>query len=312
MNSPPLPGPKPKALPSYLVNGNSPLHGSQRARERENLTSSIKSTYGRKTAVNLADASNDRRGEHPSLGEPARDAADDLPPASSPVTVSRPASPYTLNPPIDFDGLSWPSIGTRARLEQTPEEARERIDKLAGAVRTIFECIGEDPDREGLLQTPERYAQALLYFTKGYEENVRDLVNGAVFHEDHDELVIVKDIEVFSLCEHHMVPFIGKMHIGYIPNRRVIGLSKLARLAEMFSRRLQVQERLTKQVALAIAEVLKPQGVAVVMESTHLCMVMRGAQKTASSTTTSCMLGAMRSSAKTREEFLSLLNRNNK
>jgi GTP cyclohydrolase I len=309
MNSPPLPGPKPKALPSYLVNGASPLHGSQRARERENLSSSIRSTYGRKTVVDLSDATNDRRDAHVSLSEPAQDGRDELPPASPPVTVSRPASPYTLNPPIDFDGLSWPSIGTRERLEQTPEEAQARIDKLAGAVRTIFECIGEDPDREGLKQTPERYAKALMYFTKGYEENVRDLVNGAVFHEDHDELVIVKDIEVFSLCEHHMVPFIGKMHIGYIPNRRVIGLSKLARLAEMFSRRLQVQERLTKQVALAIAEVLKPQGVAVVMESSHLCMVMRGAQKTASSTTTSCMLGAMRSSAKTREEFLSLLNR---
>jgi GTP cyclohydrolase I len=301
MDSPPLPGPKPKALPSYLVNGKSPLHGSQRARERENLTSSIKSTYGRKVALDL---DSDRRDEHVSRDEPA--------PASSPVTLTRPASPYTLNPPIDFDGLSWPSIGTRARLEQTPEEAQARIEKLAGAVRTIFECIGEDPDREGLLQTPERYAKALLYFTKGYEENVRDLVNGAVFQEDHDELVIVKDIEVFSLCEHHMVPFIGKMHIGYIPNRRVIGLSKLARLAEMFSRRLQVQERLTKQVALAIAEVLKPQGVAVVMESSHLCMIMRGAQKTTASTTTSCMLGAMRSSAKTREEFLSLLNRSSK
>jgi GTP cyclohydrolase I len=301
MDSPPLPGRKPKALPSYLVNGKSPLHGSQRARERENLTSSIKSTYGRKVALDL---DSDRKDEHVSRDEPA--------PASSPVTLTRPASPYTLNPPIDFDGLSWPSIGTRARLEQTPEEAQARIEKLAGAVRTIFECIGEDPDREGLLQTPERYAKALLYFTKGYEENVRDLVNGAVFQEDHDELVIVKDIEVFSLCEHHMVPFIGKMHIGYIPNRRVIGLSKLARLAEMFSRRLQVQERLTKQVALAIAEVLKPQGVAVVMESSHLCMIMRGAQKTTASTTTSCMLGAMRSSAKTREEFLSLLNRSSK
>jgi GTP cyclohydrolase I len=201
------------------------------------------------------------------------------------------------------------ALGTRERLDQTPEQAQARLDKLADAVRTIFECIGEDPEREGLRETPQRYAKALMYFTKGYEENVRDLVNGAVFHEDHDELVIVKDIEVFSLCEHHMVPFVGKMHIGYIPNRRVLGLSKLARLAEMFSRRLQVQERLTKQVALAIAEVLKPQGVAVVMESSHLCMVMRGVQKTASSTTTSCMLGAMRSSAKTREEFLSLLNR---
>lgn len=169
-----------------------------------------------------------------------------------------------------------------------------------------------------------RYAKALMYFTKGYEENVRDLVNGAVFHEDHDELVIVRDIDVFSMCEHHLVPFTGKvstllwpsktmlmdqMHIGYIPNRQVLGLSKFARLAEMFSRRLQVQERLTKQVALAIDEVLKPRGVAVVMESSHLCMVMRGVEKTTASTTTSCMLGAMRSSAKTREEFLSLLNR---
>lgn len=247
--------------------------------------------------------------------EAPRDQRDELngsvthPPLTPPTSATRPASPYTLNPPIDFDGLSWPCPGTRARLEQTPEQAQERLDKLAGAVRTIFECIGEDPDREGLMQTPERYAKALMYFTKGYEENVRDLVNGAVFQEDHDELVIVRDIEVFSLCEHHMVPFIGKMHIGYIPNRRVLGLSKLARLAEMFSRRLQVQERLTKQVALAIAEVLKPQGVAVVMESSHLCMVMRGVQKTSATTTTSCMLGAMRSSAKTREEFLSLLNR---
>lgn len=173
-----------------------------------------------------------------------------------------------------------------------------------------------------------RYANALMYFTKGYEENVRDLVNGAVFHEDHDELVLIRDIEVFSMCEHHLVPFTGKvgsidplnlfvaaaesspqMHIGYIPNHQVLGLSKFARLTEMFSRRLQVQERLTKQVALAIDEVLKPRGVAVVMESSHLCMVMRGVGKTTASTTTSCMLGAMRSSAKTREEFLSLLNR---
>ena len=217
--------------------------------------------------------------------------------------------------------------GTRERLEASPEENEERIRKLTSAVRTILECVGEDPEREGLRETPERYAKAMLYFTKGYEENVRDLVNGAVFHEVHDELVIVKDIDVFSLCEHHMVPFTGKvsgivhislanntdhvgqMHIGYIPDRRVLGLSKLARLAEMFSRRLQVQERLTKQVALAISEVLKPRGVGVVMESSHLCMVMRGVQKVGSATTTSCMLGCMRSSAKTREEFLTLLHR---
>ena len=325
--------PKPRsAVPSHLLNGSSPLHHSPtstRAQERESLASSILSTYGRRAAIDIAantppqsdSAAADTTSWSPilngdaqmppakhSLKEPPRDKRDEAP-VTPPTTVSRPASPYTLNPPIDFDGLSWPSLGTRERLDQTPEQAQERLDKLAGAVRTIFECIGEDPEREGLRETPQRYAKALMYFTKGYEENVRDLMNGAVFHEDHDELVIVKDIEVFSLCEHHMVPFVGKMHIGYIPNRRVLGLSKLARLAEMFSRRLQVQERLTKQVALAIAEVLKPQGVAVVMESSHLCMVMRGVQKTQSSTTTSCMLGAMRSSAKTREEFLSLLNR---
>ncbi|EXJ93994.1 GTP cyclohydrolase I [Capronia coronata CBS 617.96] len=328
--SPPL-KPKPRsAIPPHLLNGSSPLHSpptKTRAQERESLASSIKSTYETRKAIDFGDSeASPNTFQHTSweglteglsnvearrpvrLREPARDERDEAP-MTPPASISRPASPYTLNPPIDFDGLSWPCIGTRERREQTPEEAQARLDKLAGAVKTIFECIGEDPDREGLRETPERYAKALMYFTKGYEENVRDLVNGAVFHEDHDELVIVKDIEVFSLCEHHMVPFIGKMHIGYIPNRRVLGLSKLARLAEMFSRRLQVQERLTKQVALAIAEVLKPQGVAVVMESSHLCMVMRGVQKTASSTTTSCMLGAMRSSAKTREEFLSLLNR---
>ncbi|GAM83989.1 hypothetical protein ANO11243_019790 [Dothideomycetidae sp. 11243] len=222
---------------------------------------------------------------------------------------TRSISPYTRNPTVDFDGLSWPSIGTRDRLDSSPEQEEERLKKLSGAVRTLLECIGEDPEREGLHGTPERYAKAMMFFTKGYEENLRDIVNGAVFHEDHDELVIVKDIEVFSLCEHHLVPFTGKMHIGYIPNRRVLGLSKIARIAEMFSRRLQVQERLTKQVALALSEVLKPQGVAVVMESSHLCMVMRGVQKTGAVTTTSCMLGRMRSTAKTREEFLSLLNR---
>ncbi|KKZ66342.1 GTP cyclohydrolase I [[Emmonsia] crescens] len=355
-DSPPL-GPKPKsAVPSYLLNGAASVRMPSNMRERENLNSSIKSSFARRQVADpefaaptpvpaaarettmptpnallengdtedqhkhiLAEKSSTENEEPPvaavaspikrNLSEPPRDPRDHTGPLTPPLAVSRPASPYTLNPPIDFDGLSWPSVGTRERLEATPEESEKRTQKLADAVRTILECIGEDPEREGLLGTPERYAKALMYFTKGYEENVRDLVNGAVFHEDHDELVIVKDIEVFSLCEHHMVPFTGKMHIGYIPDRRVLGLSKLARLAEMFSRRLQVQERLTKQVALAIAEVLKPQGVAVVMESSHLCMVMRGVQKTSSTTTTSCMLGCMRSSAKTREEFLSLLNR---
>ncbi|KAJ6125987.1 ATP-dependent helicase dcl2 [Penicillium samsonianum] len=183
-------------------------------------------------------------------------------------------------------------------------ENEKRLQKLTEAVRTILECVGEDPEREGLRDTPERYAKAMLYFTKGYDDNIRDLVNGAGFHEDHDELVIVKDIDVFSLCEHHMIPFTGKMHIGYIPDGRALGLSKLARLAEMFSRRLQVQERLTKQVAQAISKVLKPQGVGVVIQSSHFCMAMRGVHKVGSTTITSCMLGCMRSCATNREEFL--------
>ncbi|CAG8126592.1 unnamed protein product [Penicillium salamii] len=327
------PSSKPSAIPSHMLNGSSPLQrsstDSRDARERESLNSSIRTSFEPRIPFQF-DTETESTGTgadpteststvsvpirsvapvRPTLNDPARDPRDEAGPLTPPATVSRPASPYTLNPPIDFDGLSWPCPGTRQRKESTPEETEERLDKLSGAIRTILECIGEDPEREGLRETPMRYAKAMLYFTKGYEENVRDLMNGAVFHEDHDELVIVKDIDVFSLCEHHMVPFTGKMHIGYIPDRRVLGLSKLARLAEMFSRRLQVQERLTKQVALAISEVLKPRGVGVVMESSHLCMVMRGVQKVSSTTTTSCMLGCMRSSAKTREEFLTLLNR---
>ncbi|QFZ26674.1 putative GTP cyclohydrolase [Clavispora lusitaniae] len=221
----------------------------------------------------------------------------------------RAASPCTLNPPIDSDGLSWPSQGARDRLEQTPEEAKAREQRIAGAVKTILTELGEDVTREGLLETPERYARAMMYFTKGYEDNIRDVIKRAVFEEDHDEMVIVRDIEIYSLCEHHLVPFFGKAHIAYIPNKRVVGLSKLARLAEMYSRRFQVQERLTKQIAMALSEILKPRGVAVVIEATHMCMVSRGVQKTGSSTTTSCMLGCFRVQQKTRDEFLTLLGR---
>lgn len=226
-------------------------------------------------------------------------------PAAASGTVTRSPSPV-----IDFDGLSRPSSGTRERLEETKEQADKRLARMCGAVRTILECVGEDADREGLLATPERYAKAMLFFTKGYQQNVRDIVNGAIFEEGHNEMVIVKDIEVFSMCEHHLVPFTGKMHIAYIPNQSVIGISKLPRIAELFARRLQIQERLTKEVANAIMEVLKPQGVAVVMESSHLCMVMRGVEKTSTSTITSCVLGCFERKEKTRNEFLNLISIN--
>jgi GTP cyclohydrolase I len=207
----------------------------------------------------------------------------------------------------DPNGLGWPAKSTVSRLNATPEEKAAREKKMALAVRTILECIGEDPDREGLLRTPERYAQAIMWMTRGYEERLADVINDAIFAEDHDEMVLVREIEISSLCEHHLVPFTGKIAIAYIPNRLVLGLSKLARIAETFSRRLQVQERLTKQIAIAVQEAIKPRGVAVVMEATHLCMTMRGVQKPGSITVTSCMLGCFRTQQKTREEFLTLI-----
>lgn len=185
----------------------------------------------------------------------------------------------------------------------------EKIQSMTSACRTILNCIGENPDREGLLKTPSRWAKALLFMTKGYKQTAADVTNEAVFSEDsHKEMVIVKDIDIHSLCEHHMVPFTGKVHIGYIPNGKIIGLSKLARIAEVFSRRLQVQERLTSQIADAVDEAVEPLGVAVVIESSHFCMVMRGVQKVGAKTISSAVRGCFRSNQKTRSEFFSIIH----
>ncbi|KAL8583543.1 GTP cyclohydrolase 1 [Nucella lapillus] len=179
---------------------------------------------------------------------------------------------------------------------------------MAKHYSVILRDLGENVHRQGLLKTPERAAKALMFFTKGYQENIQDVLNDVVFDEDHDEMVIVKDIDMFSLCEHHLVPFMGKVSIGYLPRKRILGLSKLARIVEVFSRRLQVQERLTKQIAVAIVEAIQPLGVAVVIEASHMCMVMRGVQKLNSKTVTSTMLGVLRNDPKTREEFLNLMH----
>ncbi len=174
-------------------------------------------------------------------------------------------------------------------------------------LREVLVRLGEDPGREGLARTPERMAKALEYLTKGYQEDPEELLRGALFNVDYDEMVIVKDIEMFSLCEHHLLPFFGKVHIAYLPKGKVIGLSKLPRLVDIFARRLQVQERLTTQIAETIQKAIEPQGVGVVVEARHLCMMMRGVEKQHSSAVTSSMLGAFRDEQEARQEFLSLI-----
>ncbi|MEP6622517.1 MAG: GTP cyclohydrolase I FolE [bacterium] len=173
-------------------------------------------------------------------------------------------------------------------------------------VREQLALLGEDPDREGLLKTPERVAKAMGFLTQGYAMTLGDVVGDALFHEEHENMVMVRDIELYSMCEHHMLPFFGKAHVAYIPNKKIVGLSKLPRIVEMFARRLQVQERLTEQVAKAIEEVLDPRGVGVVIEAYHMCMMMRGVEKQNSRTITSALRGVFRDDGKTRDEFLRL------
>ena len=183
------------------------------------------------------------------------------------------------------------------------------IGKIEEITKQLLEEIGEDPNREGLIKTPNRVSKAWEFFSKGYKENLDIIINGAIFEEDARDMVIVRDIEFFSLCEHHLIPFFGKAHVGYIPNGKVIGLSKIPRIIDMFARRLQVQERLTHQIADAINSVLNPKGVSVVMEGRHMCMQMRGVEKQNSFTSTSAMSGQFRKSAETRSGFLSIINR---
>jgi len=191
-----------------------------------------------------------------------------------------------------------------------PAEARidtQSREALQDAYRNLLEAIGEDPDRQGLLRTPIRAARALEFLTQGYRQNLDEIVNGAIFDSEASEIILVKDIELYSLCEHHLLPFIGRAHVAYIPSGKVIGLSKVARIVDVFARRLQIQENLTTQIAESLMKCLEPNGVAVVVEAKHLCMMMRGVEKQNSVMKTSCLLGSFKDDARTRSEFLSLL-----
>jgi len=204
--------------------------------------------------------------------------------------------------PMALNGV-MPSLSTSDKPLVSDEDMRQ-------AVRTLLLGLGEDPDREGLRDTPKRVVKALKFLTSGYHQSLDELLNGAVFTEDANEMVLVRDIDIFSSCEHHILPILGRAHVAYIPNGKVIGLSKIARICEMYGRRLQVQERLTAQIADALAGLLKPQGVAVVVEATHMCMVMRGVQKPGSWTVTSAVRGVFAEDARTRQEFMNLVQHN--
>ncbi|MEC4895418.1 MAG: GTP cyclohydrolase I FolE [Oscillatoria sp. PMC 1051.18] len=204
---------------------------------------------------------------------------------------------------VDKIDNQLPKLTTSQQPPVSEEEMRQ-------AVRTLLLGLGENPDREGLKDTPKRVVKALKFLTSGYHQSLDELLNGAVFHEDADEMVLVRDIDLFSSCEHHILPIIGRAHVAYIPDGKVIGLSKIARICEMYGRRLQVQERLTAQIADALQGLLQPKGVAVVVEASHMCMVMRGVQKPGSWTSTSAVRGVFADDAKTRQEFMSLIRHN--
>ncbi len=194
---------------------------------------------------------------------------------------------------------------SKALVKVMPPQGTE----FAANMRDVLKMLGEDPSREGLVRTPERYEKALRFLTEGYSTSLDDIVNNAIFHCKVDEMVIVKDIEFFSMCEHHLLPFFGKVHVAYLPKDKVIGLSKIPRIVNMFARRLQLQERMTQQIAEAVESVISPRGVAVLVEARHFCMMMRGVEKQHSGTVTSNMLGNFRTRKATRDEFLSLVGR---
>jgi len=202
---------------------------------------------------------------------------------------------------------------TKSAEEILLNEEEKPIDRksIACHMREIIKLVGEDPNREGLRKTPERFEKALKFLTSGYNTNMESVLNGATFSVSYDEMVLVKDIEFFSLCEHHLLPFFGKAHVAYLPNKRVLGLSKVARLVNMFARRLQIQERLTMQIAEAIQDKISPEGVGVIIEARHLCMQMRGVEKQHGQAVTSAMLGGFRHNKQTRDEFLSLVRNKN-
>jgi GTP cyclohydrolase I len=193
------------------------------------------------------------------------------------------------------------------RIRSLPKCGAAKIARMEQSFQDLLEAVGEDPKREGLLRTPTRAARAFEFLTNGYRQNLEEIVNGAIFTSDASEIILVKDIELYSMCEHHLIPFIGRAHVAYIPNGKVIGLSKVARIVDVFARRLQIQEQLTVQIADALMKTLHPSGVGVVVEAKHLCMMMRGVEKQNSVMKTSCLLGSFKEDARTRSEFLALL-----